>query len=179
MKTINLEVELQHSFGNLYRKRHVLLLVHDSHGNVYTGAKANFYPENISRLLGGGMDEVESPITAALRELKEETGLDVKAEELHLFVEVQILAHTPEQDFNLTTYMVRLQTNSQLIADDDVSSIMKLTIPELYKLADAYEAFPLDSWYIDGDYKHTWSDYGKVYGPIHRIAADHLNELGF
>ncbi|OGM76171.1 hypothetical protein A2188_00740 [Candidatus Woesebacteria bacterium RIFOXYA1_FULL_43_9] len=71
MNYIKLNIKVQKAFGNLYRKKLALIAVQDLEGNILVGSKPNFYPEGISRLLGG-----------ALRELEEELGVIATINEL-------------------------------------------------------------------------------------------------
>lgn len=52
-------------------------ILEDSKGNILM-LKRNFYPKNKLGLLGGFVDNDESLESAAIREVKEESGLDVE-----------------------------------------------------------------------------------------------------
>jgi 8-oxo-dGTP pyrophosphatase MutT (NUDIX family) len=167
-----LDVSLSMPFGNLYRERHVLVIVQDRDGLLVTGLKSNFYPQGISRLLGGGVDQTETPEEAAKRELFEEIGATVSSVEP--VAEVVITARTSEQTFYLTTYLYFATIDNRFKAGDDVTSLKRLTVDQLFDLASKYENLRDDDVYVNGEYKHSWGDYGKVYGPIHRIAAEYV-----
>lgn len=61
---LNLEGE---PFPNLkYRTKLVLLLCRDFENKFILGAKTGYYPDGIVQMLGGGIDEGETPINAAV-----------------------------------------------------------------------------------------------------------------
>lgn len=72
-------------------------------------------------------------------------------------------------------YYLELKTKAK--PGDDVAEFSYLTLDQFYEPADKYESFGSDDNFIKGDYHHSWQDYGKVYGPIHRIAADYIKSL--
>ncbi|OGZ27960.1 MAG: hypothetical protein A2365_02815 [Candidatus Nealsonbacteria bacterium RIFOXYB1_FULL_40_15] len=82
MNYIKLNIKVQKAFGNLYRKKLALIAVQDLEGNILVGSKPNFYPEGISRLLGGGVKNGEDKKRGALRELEEELGVIATINEL-------------------------------------------------------------------------------------------------
>ncbi len=82
MEKCELKFDVKKPFGNLFRKKCVLIAAQDSEGNILIGAKPYFYPPTISRLLGGGVDQGESFEQAALRELEEELGVKVEVGDL-------------------------------------------------------------------------------------------------
>jgi hypothetical protein len=59
MEQVRLDLTLHHTFGNLLRKKHVLVVIQNHSGNVLLGQKPDFYPEGICRLIGGGIEEGE------------------------------------------------------------------------------------------------------------------------
>src|SRR5689334_12183367 len=70
-------------FANLrYRDRTTLILCRDNDGKYILGTEYGFYPKGISRMIGGGVDKNEKVIEGAIREVKEEIGIDVTPKEL-------------------------------------------------------------------------------------------------
>lgn len=175
MNNYTLNLKLQYSIGNLHRKRHVLLVIRDKNGRILVGHKPDFYPEGITRLPGGGINDNETPAEGALREAKEELGVDFTGNDLVFIGEVKIHAEAENGEYDLVTYLYFIQLKDQACtAGDDVAAFSALTVDELFALVEAYNSLSKDSWFIDGDYRHCWQDYGKVYGPIHKIAANWL-----
>jgi len=168
MNYIKLNIKVQKAFGNLYRKKLALIAVQDLEGNILVGSKPNFYPEGISRLLGG-----------ALRELEEELGVIATINELVPLINVDIHAIDEEGNvFENRTYVFfyKLKGNKYK-AGDDVKQIKKLSIDELYQLGENYDSLRENNWYEGVEGKYSWGDYGKVYGPIHKLTAQKIGGI--
>ena len=54
MNEESIKIKISKPFGNLYRNRCVLVAAFDDSHNLLLGAKPDFYPPGIVRLLGGG-----------------------------------------------------------------------------------------------------------------------------
>lgn len=102
---LKINLTLKHTFGNILRQRHVLIALQNQQGEILLGHKPDFYPQDIYRLIGGGIDEGEEVITAAVREIKEEIGLEVFKSDLKLIGKVEITARVEGQTFDLVTYI--------------------------------------------------------------------------
>lgn len=179
MKVKTLDIKIQSAFGNLYRKKLVLIAARDLEGNILIGSKPDFFPEGISRMLGGGVNEEEDEKLGALRELKEELGVNATADELQPLLQVNVHAEDKDRntfDNSIFIYFYQLKNRSYK-AGDDVKSIVKLTVDELYELGRKYEELTEDSWYEGVEGKHSWGDYGKVYGPVHKFTAEKIRLL--
>lgn len=179
MEVKNLDIKIQSAFGNLYRKKLALIAARDLEGNILIGSKPNFFPEGISRMLGGGVKDDEDERLGALRELEEELGVTATVEDLKPLLQVNVHAEDQEgKIFENSTYIYFFQLkDNNYKAGDDVKSIIKLSIDELSELGDKYEALAEDNWYEGVEGKHSWGDYGKVYGPIHKLTAQKIKEL--
>jgi 8-oxo-dGTP pyrophosphatase MutT (NUDIX family) len=179
MKVLHLPLELNSLPPIFKRQRHALILVGDDQGNLYLSQKKH-YPAGVSRLLGGGLEEGEDPHIGAARELNEETGIMVNLEKLHPLVEIQADLHVPHQETtHFTVYLYFYQLgNQQMIPSDDVDKIVALSLAEYKKLLETYTQLspeiPKDS-----QYKFAWADYGKLFGPIHQIALEETQALGY
>lgn len=46
------------------------------------GQKSNFYSEGMARMIGGGINNNESPDNRSIREIREETGLEIKLNQI-------------------------------------------------------------------------------------------------
>ncbi len=179
MEIKHLDIKIQKAFGNLYRKKLALIAVRDLDGKILIGSKPNFFPEGISRMLGGGIQEDEDERLGALRELEEELGVTATVDELKPLLQINV--HAEDKDGNIFDnstfiYFYQLKDNNYK-AGDDVKSIVKLTVDELYELGEKYEALAGDNWYNGIEGKHSWGDYGKVYGPIHKYTAEKIRQL--
>lgn len=176
MNIYNLDIKVDSPFGNLYRKRLALIAVQDSEGNILVGSKPNFYPKGIYRMVGGGVDENEDHIVGAQRELKEELGINVELSDLKLLLQVNVHAVDKEgKEYNNSNfiYFYQLKHNNYK-AGDDIKSIIKLSVDELYKLGEEYESLNENDWFKSEMENYNWKDYGKVYGPIHKLTASIL-----
>ncbi len=176
METINLDIKIKSPFGNLYRKKLALIAIQDLEGNILVGAKPHFYPAGIYRLIGGGVDENEDPIVGAQRELKEEMDVDANIDNLEPLLQVNVRA-TDENgkvyENSNFIYLYKLKDNNYQ-AGDDTKYVIKLSIDELNKLGEKYESLSEDDWFRNEMEQYNWNDYGKVYGPIHKLTSEKL-----
>ena len=176
MDVIELNINVIEAFGNLYRKRCVLVVVEDDQGRVLTGAKPAFFPPGITRLLGGGVDEGEDVQVAAARELDEELGVSLS--ESQLIPIAQFNTHAVDatgKEFYNETYLYGAHIgNASYRAGDDVKQIIALTKEELFALAHSFERLPESLWYRGNEGDFCWNDYGKLYSVIHNVAAEHM-----
>jgi len=179
MKQIKLDLDIKHPFGNLYRKACVLVAVGDSEGRILVGAKPYMFPPSIVRLLGGGVDTGESIELAAVRELNEETGVNVMPEALVPLARFDVKA-TDETgkvyEHQTHLYYVDIQ-DQKFQASDDVKQIVLLSVDELDELGDRYDELPDTLWYNGSEGLYSWADYAKMYGPIHHHAAQEIRKL--
>ncbi|MGL4759237.1 MAG: NUDIX hydrolase [Patescibacteria group bacterium] len=176
MKTINKKFQLESFFGNFYRKAITLILIFDDSNNYYLGEK-DFYPANIYRMVGGGLDKDEVPTIGAVRELEEETGLVVNTDELLPLIEFKLEGNTKiETKYSIVyVYAYKLKGGETLKANDDLSGIRKLDQSGLEKLINEYKM--LNTHFEKGSERFSWKDYGAVYSMIHNEALLELNSL--
>ncbi len=179
MDTYDINIEVIEAFGNLHRKRHTLIAVKDSNGNILTGAKPLFFPPGITRLLGGGIDDGEDVESATVRELHEELGVAVKADQLSLLAKFNV--HATDQagkTFDNETYLYGINIGDMAYRPgDDVKQIVALSQDELYELAEAFENLSANLWYRGEEGDFSWKDYGKLYSKIHRVVADKMSAI--
>ncbi|MHB1317072.1 MAG: NUDIX hydrolase [Anaerolineae bacterium] len=146
------------------RVAEVVLLVRRPNGHYLLHTKP-FYPEGAYRLMTGGIHAGEDLIEAAMREAREETGLDVRPER---FVGVlrERYVHGDES-FDFTSYLIELaelggvlgvlDEHEQISGYREVAAHVFLTV-----------ATDLES--LSG----RWRDWGAIRGPAHRLAAQVL-----
>ncbi len=158
------------------RKHHVLILLRNAQGNFVLGSKT-LYPDQIYRMVGGGMEAGEAAPPAAARELFEETGLQLTPDELkHLStITAEIDERSSGQHYTFVTelFLVDLGTH-QLHPNDDIQALQELSTEQLRDLIQRYSQLPRE---IDPDKGFAWYDYGQLYGAIHQIALDELQHV--
>ena len=180
-KKIDLKFNLSASpFENLrYRDRTVLILARDQMGK-YLMATKKFYPNGIYRLLGGGVDDNEDILSAAQRELAEETGIRPHLDQFVPLNEI-FIEGTHNGDIHtliVFVYFVQLDKDDA-VAGDDVADIARMTKDEYDKNTDKLLNLPLDLYQENsGGEKYSWGDYGKVYGFIQARAMEEIEKRG-
>lgn len=171
-------ITMRAMLGNMHRKRHVLIVLRDTDGNYLLGAKPEFYPENIFRFVGGGIDDNESPQDAALREIQEELQIHVNPTDLTPLAEVVTAATFEDKPVQSSTYLFELTIKdpSTLTPSDDIAYLQTMSAQDLKALINRYHNLQEDHWYENADgYTFCWSDYGEMYGFIHQLALDVTN----
>jgi 8-oxo-dGTP pyrophosphatase MutT (NUDIX family) len=179
MKRISLDIKVEKPFGNLFRKKVALIVVENMDGDFLIVTKPYLYPPTITRLLGGGVDEGEPEDVAAVRELSEELGVTVDSSELTLLLVITVNAEDAKgKHYKHETYIYYANIgDTPYKPGDDVKDIVKLSLDELYALGEAYENLPETLWYNGREGSYSWSDYAKLYGPVHKLSAEAIRSL--
>lgn len=175
-KKIDFSLDLVGSpFENLrYRDRTVLILIKNSKDNYLFGVK-KFYPTEIKRMIGGGVDKGEDVLEAAVRELKEELGIDVLQTELRSLVEFNITGNFNGEVFKTSIFTCYLDIMDRVYsAGDDVSAIAEFTEEECKDIAKEMMSISETSFFESETNSFSWADYGKVYG---FVLKESLREL--
>jgi ADP-ribose pyrophosphatase YjhB (NUDIX family) len=179
MKRINLDIKVEKPFGNLFRKKVALIVVENADGDFLVGTKPYQYPPTITRILGGGVDEGEPENDAAVRELSEELGVTIDTSDLTPLLVIATNAEDAEgKHYTHETYIYYANIgNAEYKPGDDVKAIVKLSLDELYALGESYEALPDTLWYNGREGSYSWSDYAKLYGPVHKLSVEEIRSL--
>jgi 8-oxo-dGTP pyrophosphatase MutT (NUDIX family) len=170
-------VVINNPIGNLYRKNHVLILVVDKEKNFVLGKKKDFYPEHIARMLGGGINDGEDPVFAAKREIEEELAVDIPVEEFKLLGNIVTNAATSEGSMAMQTWVcfVEVPDSVAMKPSDDISGVQVFTRKQYTDLIDAIDN--LSGEFVTDKFSFSWSDWGKIYGPIHQYTLEWYEEF--
>ena len=164
------DVKIGNPIGNLYRKNHVLVLIQLSNGNFLMGQKKGFYPDNISRFIGGGVEKGEDILKTAQREVEEELKIDINLNKFTHFAEIATNATTNEGEMSMVTniFGVVIDKDLKLTASDDLSGVVELTPSQFNQLV--FEMNTLTGTLVTEKFSFNWEDWGKIYGPIHETS---------
>lgn len=167
-------------FANLkYRDRTVLLLFRNSQGKYIFERASTYYPDGISRLLGGGVDKGEEVINAAIREMKEETGIDLNRDELDELVQINVEGVYKTALYKTQIFVYFLNSRKDNFKEGyDASDLIAYSEDEYKELVKRYLQLKADQLKTEGDNTFSWGDYGKVYGFVHEVALNELLERG-
>ncbi len=182
VKEIGLTLTLKTVPPILLRRYQALILLRDKQGKFVLGTKAH-YPDNIVRLVGGGIEEGEAPFAGAVRELHEELGIKVDANKL---MELAVIRPTIEIEsgdslqkypdpIRFITYLYFYQLDSEtLTPSDDIDGLVHLTQLQYEQLIENYLELSEE---IHPKLGFSWADYGKYYSSVHDIALQEANML--
>ena len=146
------------------RRGEVVLAIQRPDGNVLLHTKP-FYPEGVFRLPSGGVHPGEPVLTWAIREAREETGLEVGIGRFLGMVEYTF-RHAGRQ-MAFVSYVLLMPAGDDPPAAQDtkerISGFRYVAIPELRTIAAQLRGLPAP-----------WSDWGHFRAPPHDLAADML-----
>jgi len=163
----------------------VCMVVRRPNGRLITAIKT-FYPAGAFRLLTGGVDHGEPIAQALLREVAEETGLDVVVRRFLAVIEYQLremgdrgwgigdgksISHPPSPiPHSFATFAFLLdEIGGTLCAQDDgeqIEAFDELAVADLPALAETLDNIPdVRSDDIDG----SWRDWGSFRAVVHRV----------
>ena len=158
------------------RGRHALILLRNKNGDYVLGSKS-IYPDSIYRMVGGGIEVTEDPNYGAVRELKEETGLELRHDKVkHLgTITAQIDEVTTKKHYTFETELFFVYVgDKKLYPSDDVDALEELSDADMVSLIERYKDLPKE---IDPDKGFAWYDYGQLYAVIHQIALDEARRI--
>ncbi len=149
----------------------VCMVVRRPDGTLITAIKT-FYPPGAFRLLTGGVHHGEPIADALMRELAEETGLDVAVRRFLAVIEYE-QPELPAPAFATFAFLVD-ELGGTLAAQDQaerIGAFRDLPVAELPALAEALAAAPDEhSDEIGG----SWRDWGNFRAVVHRVVYDLL-----
>jgi NAD+ diphosphatase len=163
----------------------VCMVVRRPNGKLITAIKT-FYPAGAFRLLTGGVGHGESIAGALLREVAEETGLDVVVRRFLAVVEYQLQgmgdggwgiadgSPNPQPPipipYAFATFAFLLDelggTLQAQDADERIGSFRELAVAELPALAETLEHVPDTR---DQEIEGSWRDWGRFRAVAHRV----------
>jgi NAD+ diphosphatase len=177
----------------------VCMVVRRPNGRLIT-AKKTFYPAGAFRLLTGGVDHGEPIATALLREVAEETGLDVIVRRFLAVIQYQPsggwdvehgergvselhpspISHLPSPiSWNFATFAFLLdEIGGTLQAHDPgerIEAFRELAVSDLPGLADTLEQVPDTP---DQEIGGSWRDWGRFRAAAHRVIYAALTSAG-
>ncbi|MGI8854620.1 MAG: NUDIX hydrolase [Thermomicrobiales bacterium] len=168
----------QHHTSN--RKSEVCMVVRRRNGHLLT-ARKTFYPEGAHRLMTGGVEPGERIIDALMREIDEETGLEVAVRRF-----LAVVAYHPEDAVASNDRVTRFVSFAFLV--DEIAGTLGATDPnerlaayreimpaELPTLADDLDQLPDVH---DEDLGENWREWGRFRAIIHHVVWDALNADG-
>ncbi len=158
------------------RGRHVLIVVRDTENKFILGSK-KIYPPYIYRFVGGGINPGEEVGIAAKRELEEELKIRIDEKYLKPIAKFTVQVSNTNEQYKFETFLFALTTALRpdtLTASDDLDGLAHLTKEEVFELARRYKKLSNDLVDLWGDKERlfSWSDYGKFYSEVHRIAME-------
>jgi ADP-ribose pyrophosphatase YjhB (NUDIX family) len=161
----------------------VCMVVRRPNGTLITAIKT-FYPAGAFRLLTGGVGHGEPIAAALLREIAEETGLEVVVRRFLAVIEYHLrglgdrpsnpeLASSNSQPFATFAFLLDEMGGTLAAQDDDeqIGAFREVEIAELPALAQSLEQVPdIVDRQIDG----SWRDWGRFRAVVHRVVYEAL-----
>lgn len=162
------------------RTSEVCMVVRRRNGHLLT-ARKTFYPGDTYRLMTGGVEPGEQVIDALVREIYEETGLEVAIRRF-----LAVVAYYPEDAVSRGDCATRFVSFAFLI--DEIAGTLGATDPN-ERLAAYREIMPAElptladhldrlSDVHDEDLGENWREWGRFRAIIHRAVWDALNADG-
>ncbi|HEX7734331.1 MAG TPA: NUDIX hydrolase [Ktedonobacteraceae bacterium] len=145
----------------------VCMVVRRPGGHLIT-AKKTFYPTSAYRLLTGGIHPGEPVLDALLREVREETGLDVTVSRFL----AAVAYHWPEQQDSplFYTFAFLLEesggTLGALDEDERLEYFREITLAELPERVEFFNHLPHE---YSPDFSIEWHHWGRFRAVIHRL----------
>jgi 8-oxo-dGTP pyrophosphatase MutT (NUDIX family) len=164
-------------FGKRDRFGEVCMVVRRPNGKLLTAIKT-FYPAGAFRLLTGGVGHGESIEAALLREIAEETGLEVRVRRFLALIEYRLAPGGPESgaatlEFATFAFLAD-ETGGALSAQDEseqIAAFREVAVDELPRLAETLDQLPAVA---DPEIDGRWRDWGRFRAVVHRVVHEAL-----
>ena len=145
--------------------------------NHWVLSRKRHYVEGLWRMVGGGIEPNEDPLHAAQRELQEELGLELDEGKLVPLIHAEVTAKVDNKTYTFSDFVFYATTSQPLDIADELEQLGNFSDAELSQSFAHFDRLP-DSPINTNNQEGNWSDYGKIWGPIHRAAFERVKELG-
>jgi ADP-ribose pyrophosphatase YjhB (NUDIX family) len=159
------------------RTGEVCMVVRRRNGQLLTAVKT-YYPPGAFRLLTGGVSIGETIEAALLREVEEETGLEVAIRRFLAVIEYSFRAPEPvSRTFATFVFLLDELAGTLEVRDESEqhAAFREAGVAELPAIAEALER-------VDGpdhpDIEGAWRDWGRFRAIVHRVVYEALEEPG-
>jgi len=150
------------------RYAEVCMAIRRPNGKLITAIKT-FYPPGAFRLLTGGVQHGEPIASALMREVAEETGLDVIVRGFLAVIEY----HLARGEYSFATFAFLLDEVGGTLgvqdAEEQIGAFRELALDELPALAEFLGRLPDDA---DERIAGSWRDWGRFRAVVHRVVYE-------
>lgn len=145
----------------------VCMVLRRPDGRLWCAAKS-YYPNHIARLLTGGIQAGEAPVTALYREISEETGLQPSHHQL-----IFTISYTGVKPFMTYTYLCDVPDIAPQSHDpsEQIHHFEALTSTQLHQRATELRALPA---IVHPDIGGTWQAWGTFRAYNHDYVGSYL-----
>lgn len=146
----------------------VCMVIRRPNGKLIAAIKT-FYPPGAFRLLTGGVQHGEPIADALMREVAEETGLDVIVRRFLAVIEY----HLACGEYSFATFAFLLEEAGGTLgvqdANEQIGAFRELALGELPVLAEFLARLPDDT---DERIAGSWRDWGRFRAVVHRVVYE-------
>lgn len=140
-------------------------------------SRKHAYPDNVYRLLGGGIDSGESPKEAARRELYEETSLKLPSDRVNHQAQLNFKLNESSTNtnyvFTVELFIVSLE-NETLVPSDDIDIIDSFTREQAQEKVSLFKNLSTELVSPKKDLNSfRWSDWGELFFTVHQYVIEH------
>lgn len=166
--------ELFDPFNRPDRFGEVCMVVRRTNGKLITAIKT-FYPTGAFRLLTGGVNHGEALFEALVREVAEETGLEVEVQRFLAVIEYQLPVEQTVHHFATFAFLVDERGGELTVHDPDerIGAFREVEASELLELAQTLDTIESR---IDEEIHGDWADWGRFRAVVHRAVYYALQE---
>jgi NAD+ diphosphatase len=149
----------------------VCMVIRRPNAKLITAIKT-FYPPGAFRLLTGGVQYGEPIAEALMREVAEETGLDVTVRRFLAVIEYRLA----QGEYSFATFVFLLEevggTLGAQDANEQIGAFRELAIDELLAQAEVLAQLPDD---VDERIAGSWRDWGRFRAVVHRVVYETMS----